>query len=216
LDPKFSPSLGLNHGTPPADHGLTHSPSVAFFGSDTRSWKDAFFYFLESAVLQLAGYYRRFVQNFSTIAAPMTRLTRRAVSFQWSDECEESFEKLKTLLTSTYVLTLLEEGVDFTVYCDASGVGLDGVLMQKGKVIAYTSMQMKTHEKNYPTHDLELESDLNLRQRLWLKLHKDYDVTIIYHPGKANMVADALSRKTPSMGSLVALSIEERLLARDL
>ena len=170
------------------------------------------------------------------------------MSFQWSDECEESFQKLKTLLTSAPVLTLPEEGVDFTVYCDASGVGLGGVLMQKGKVIAYASRQLKSHEKNYPTHDLELaavvfvlklwrhylygvhceiftdhrslqyifsQRDLNLRQRKWLELLKDYDVTILYHPGKANVVADALSRKTPSMGSLAALSIEERPLARD-
>ena len=104
----------------------------------------------------LAGYYRRFVQSFSIIAAPLTRLTRQDVSFQWSDECEESFQKLKTLFTSAPVLTLPEEGVDFTVYCDASGVGLGGVLMQKGKVIAYASRQLKYHEKNYRTHDLEL------------------------------------------------------------
>ena len=76
--------------------------------------------------------------------------------FQWSDECEQSFPKLKTLFTSAIVLTLPEEGVDFTVYCDASGVSLGGVLMQKGKVIAYDSRQLKSHENNYPTHDLEL------------------------------------------------------------
>ena len=165
----------------------------------------------------LAGYYRRFVQSFSTIAAPLTRLTRQDVGFQWSDECEESFQKLKTLLTSAPMLTLPEEGVDFTVYCDASGVGLGGVLMQKGKVIAYASRQLKSHEKNYPSHDLELaavvfvlklwrhylygvhceiftdhrslqyifsQRDLNLRQRRWLELRKDYDVTILYHPGR--------------------------------
>ena len=63
----------------------------------------------------LAGYYRRFVQSFSTIAASLTRLTRQDVSFQWSDECEQSFQKLKILLTSTPVLTLPEEGVDFTL-----------------------------------------------------------------------------------------------------
>ena len=77
----------------------------------------------------LAGYYRRFVQSFSIMAAPLTRLTRHDVSFQWSDKCEGSFQKLKTLLTSAPVLTRPEEGVDFTMYCDASGVGLGGVLM---------------------------------------------------------------------------------------
>ena len=71
----------------------------------------------------LAGYYRRFVQSFSIMAAPLTRLTRHDVSFQWSDKCEGSFQKLKILLTSSPMLTLLEEGVDFTVYCVASGVG---------------------------------------------------------------------------------------------
>ncbi|XP_055824467.1 uncharacterized protein LOC129892996 [Solanum dulcamara] len=104
----------------------------------------------------LAGYYRRFVHGFSTIAAPLTRLTQKAVDFHWSDECEASFQKLKTLLTSAPILTLPEEGVGFTVYCDASGIGLGGVLMQKGKVVAYASRQLKAHEKNYPTHDLEL------------------------------------------------------------
>ena len=77
----------------------------------------------------LAGYYRQFVQSFSTIEAPLTRLTRQDVHFQWSDECEQSFQKLKTLLTSAPVLTLPEEDIDFTVYCDASGVGYGGVLM---------------------------------------------------------------------------------------
>ena len=104
----------------------------------------------------LAGYYRRFVQSFSTIAAPINRLTRQDVGFQWSDECEERFQKLKTLLTSAHVLTLPEEGVDFIVYCDASGVGWGGVLMQKGKVSTYASRQLKSHEKNCATHDLEL------------------------------------------------------------
>ncbi|WMV25796.1 hypothetical protein MTR67_019181, partial [Solanum verrucosum] len=75
----------------------------------------------------------------STIASPLTRLTRQSVSFQWSDKCEKSFEKLKTLLTSTPLLTLPEESVDFTVYCDDSGVRLGGFRMQKGKMISYAS-----------------------------------------------------------------------------
>ncbi|KAK8659637.1 hypothetical protein V6N13_029834 [Hibiscus sabdariffa] len=69
--------------------------------------------------------------------------------------------------------------------------------MQEGRVMAYASRQLKTHEKNYPTHDIELAAvkELNLRQRRWLELLKDYDRSIEYHPGKANVVADALSRK---------------------
>ena len=74
-----------------------------------------------------------FVQSFSTIAAPLTRLTQQDVGFHWSDECEESFQKLKTLLTSSSVLTLPEEGVDFTVYCDASAVGLGGGVYAEGE-----------------------------------------------------------------------------------
>ena len=183
--------------------------------------------------LGLAGYYRRFVQNFSIIASPLTRLLRKKVPFVWSDECQRSFDTLKTCLTSAPVLTLPEEDCGFVVYSDASRSGLGCVLMQQGKVIAYASRQLRPHELNYPTHDLELaavvfalkiwrhylygvtcqiftdhkslkyilsQKELNLRQRRWIELLKDYDLTIEYHPGKANVVADALSRK--SFGTL--------------
>ena len=106
--------------------------------------------------LGLAGYYRRFVQGFSSIAAPLTKLTQKKAKFEWSSKCEESFQKLKTLLTSAPVLTLPEGPDGFVVYCDASRVGLGCVLMQHGKVVAYASRQLKVHEKNYPAHDLEL------------------------------------------------------------
>lgn len=183
--------------------------------------------------LGLAGYYRRFVEKFASIAAPLTKLTQKGAKFQWSDTCERSFQLLKEKLTTAPVLTLPEGPDGYVVYCDASRVGLGCVLMQQGKVIAYASRQLKKHEQNYPTHDLELaavihalkiwrhylygvhvdiytdhkslqyifkQKELNLRQRQWLELLKDYDVDILYHPGKANVVADALSRK--SMGSL--------------
>nr|XP_009803207.1 PREDICTED: uncharacterized protein LOC104248608 [Nicotiana sylvestris] len=185
------------------------------------------------SLLGLAGYYRHFVEGFSSISSPLTRLTHKKVKFQWSDTCEKSFEELKKRLTSALVLTLPEGIEGFVVYCDVSGIGLGCVLMQHGKVIAYASRQLKTHEKNYPTHDLELaavvfalkiwrhysyrvhvdiftdhkslqyifkQRELNLRQRRWLELFKDYDVDILYHSGKANVVADALSQR--SMGSL--------------
>ncbi|GJR96913.1 putative reverse transcriptase domain-containing protein [Tanacetum coccineum] len=93
------------------------------------------------------------------------------------------------------IMALPEGSEDFVVYCDASHKGLGVVLMQREKVIAYASQQLKVHEKNYTTHDLELRSELNMRQRRWLELLSDYDCDIRYHPGKANIVADALSLK---------------------
>ncbi|KAG8471955.1 hypothetical protein CXB51_036468 [Gossypium anomalum] len=179
--------------------------------------------------LGLAGYYRRFVQGFSMIASPMTRLLQKDVKFEWTDECQQSFNRLKDLLTKAPVLVQPEPGKEFVIYSDASLNGLGCVLMQEGKVIAYASRQLKSHERNYPVHDLELaaivfalkiwrhylygekchiytdhkslkylmtQKDLNLRQRRWLELIKDYDLIIDYHPGKANVVADALSRKS--------------------
>ena len=104
----------------------------------------------------LAGYYQCFVEGFSFIITLLTKLTQKKISFQWSDACEASFQKLKDLLTSAPILALPKEGVGFIIFCDASGVGLGVVLMQEGKVIAYASRQLKPHERNYPTHDLEL------------------------------------------------------------
>ena len=176
----------------------------------------------------LAGYYRRFVKDFSKIAVPLTRLTRKNEKFEWTDKCEKSFQELKQRLVTAPVLALPDDQGDFVIYSDASYKGLGCVLMQHGKVIAYASRQLKPHEQRYPTHDLELaaivfalklwrhylygekceiftdhkslkyiftQKELNMRQRRWLELIKDYDCTINYHPGKANVVADALSRK---------------------
>ena len=179
--------------------------------------------------LGLADYYRIFVKGFSMIAAPMTRLLQKDVRFEWSENCQRSFEKLKAFLTKALVLTQLTCSKEYVIFSDASLNGLGCVLMQEGKVIAYASRQLKPHERNYLTHDLELavivfalkiwrhylyggkcfiytdhkslkylpsQRELNLRQRRWMKLIKDYDCVIDYHPGKANLVADALSRKT--------------------
>jgi ribonuclease HI len=178
--------------------------------------------------LGLAGYYRKFIENFSKIAKPMTSLLEKGVDFSWTDERQKAFEELKKRLTTAPVLTLPDQSKRFTVYCDASRDGLGCILMQEGRVIAYASRQLRRHELNYPTHDLELaavvqalkiwrhylygqrcdiytdhkslkyiftQSELNMRQRRWLELVKDYDLEIHYHPGKANVVADALSRK---------------------
>ncbi|CAA7032061.1 unnamed protein product [Microthlaspi erraticum] len=106
--------------------------------------------------LGLAGYYRRFVKGFATMAQPMTKLTGKDVPFVWSAECEESFGKLKEMLTTTPVLALPEPGKPYQVYTDASGIGLGCVLMQEGRVIAYASRQWQGSERNRPTHDLEL------------------------------------------------------------
>ncbi|GJV81835.1 putative nucleotidyltransferase, ribonuclease H [Tanacetum coccineum] len=178
--------------------------------------------------LGLAGYYRRFIEGFSKIAKPMTKLTQKKVKFEWGDKQEAAFQLLKQKLCSAPILALPEGSEDFIVYCDASKKGLGAVLMQREKVISYASRQLKIHEKNYTTHDLELgavvfalkiwrhylygtkctvftdhkslqhilnQKELNMRQRRWLELLSDYDCDIRYHPGKANVVADALSRK---------------------
>nr|GFA30119.1 putative reverse transcriptase domain-containing protein [Tanacetum cinerariifolium] len=100
------------------------------------------------------------------------------------------------MLCDAPILALPEGGDDFVVYRDASNQGFGCVLMQRNKVIAYASRQLKIHEKNYTTHDLELGAvELNMRQRRWIELFSDYDCEIRYHPGKANVVADALIRK---------------------
>ncbi|GKA80959.1 putative reverse transcriptase domain-containing protein [Tanacetum coccineum] len=178
--------------------------------------------------LGLAGYYRRFIEGFSKIAKPMTKLTQKKVTFEWGDKQEAAFQILKNKLCSAPVLALPQGAENFIVYCDASHKGLGAVLMQNEKVIAYASRQLKIHKKNYTTHDLELgavvfalklwrhylygtkctvftdhkslqhilnQKELNMRQRRWLELLSDYDCEIRYHPGKANVVADALSRQ---------------------
>ncbi|WMV41685.1 hypothetical protein MTR67_035070, partial [Solanum verrucosum] len=139
-----------------------------------------------------SGYYRRFVEVFSSIDSPLTALTQKNAKFVWSESCEKSFQELKDKLTFALVLTLLEGTDRFVVYCDASRVALGCVLMKHSKVIAYASRQLKIHEKNHPTHDLKLATDFNLRQRRWLELLKDYDLSVLYHPGKANVVGDDL------------------------
>ena len=106
--------------------------------------------------LGLAGYYRRFVQDFSKIAAPLSGLTKKGVKFEWSDQCEQSFQELKNHLTSAPVLALPDDSGEYVLFCDASRRGLGGVLMQHDREIAYASRQLKPHEVNYPTHDLEL------------------------------------------------------------
>ncbi|WVZ52646.1 hypothetical protein U9M48_003686 [Paspalum notatum var. saurae] len=106
--------------------------------------------------LGLAGYYRRFIKDFSKTTKPMTSLTKKNAKYVWSSNCEEAFQTLKKLLTSAPVLAQPNVTKPFDVYCYASGNVLGSVLMQEGRVIAYASRQLRKHEANYPTHDLEL------------------------------------------------------------
>ena len=122
------------------------------------SWERPKSVFEIRSFLGLAGYYRRFIEDFSRIAALITRLTRKEVKFEWDDRCEEAFQELKRRLTSAPILIVSERGQGYTVYYDASRAGLGCVLMQSGRVVAYSSRQLKNHEQNYPTHDMELES----------------------------------------------------------
>jgi hypothetical protein len=104
----------------------------------------------------MAGYYRRFIEGFSMIARPMIALLAKKVEFMWTPACQKSFETLKERLTTTPILILPDVHKPFSVYCDASYTGLGCVLMQEGRVVAYSSRQLKIHQRNYPTHDLEL------------------------------------------------------------
>jgi hypothetical protein len=159
----------------------------------------------------------------------MTELLKKDKQFEWTPTCEASFQEVKKRLTTAPVLVMPDMEKSFSIYCDASGQGLRCVLMQDGRMVSYASRQLRKHEVNYPTHDLELaavvhalkilrhyrmgkrcelytdhkslkyiftQSNLNLRQRRWLDLIKDYDLRINYHPGKANVVIDALSRRS--------------------
>lgn len=106
--------------------------------------------------LGLAGYYCKFILNFSKIVKPITELLKNDVKFNWSSKCIEAFETLKKLLTTTPVLAQPDIEKRFDIYCDALGIGLGCVLMHEGRVISYASRQLRQHEEHYPTHDLEL------------------------------------------------------------
>jgi hypothetical protein len=176
----------------------------------------------------LAGYYERFISDFSRIAKPMIELLKKGAKFEWGQKCEYGFHTLRQHLTTSPMLAQPDKNKSFDMYYDASGTGLGCVLMQDNRVIAYASRALILHEQNYPTHDLDLvamvhslkmwrhylmgtrcniyidhkslkyiftQADLNMRQRRWLELIKDYDLEVHYHPGKAN-VEDALNRKS--------------------
>ncbi|GJU95796.1 putative reverse transcriptase domain-containing protein [Tanacetum coccineum] len=146
--------------------------------------------------LGLAGYYRRFIKGFSKIAKSLTELTQKNKKYIWGENQESAFQLLKQKLYEAPILALPEGNNDFVVYCDASHQGLGAVLMQREKVIAYASRQLKPHEENYTTHDLEL-GVIVFALKIWRHylIARRLRCEIRYHPGKANVVADALSRK---------------------
>ncbi|GJX19135.1 putative nucleotidyltransferase, ribonuclease H [Tanacetum coccineum] len=198
-------------------------------------------------------YAKRFIANFSKIAKPLTSLTHKNQKYEWGKKEEEAFQTLKNNLCDAPILSLPGGIEDFIVYYDASNQGLGCVLMQRGKVIAYASRQLKIYEKNYTTHDLELgaivfalktwrhylygtksviytghkslqhifdQKELNMCQRRWIELFSDYECEIYYHPGKANVVADALSRKervkprrVRAMAMTIQSGVKEMILA---
>ncbi|KAL0536539.1 hypothetical protein IC582_025488 [Cucumis melo] len=193
-------------------------------------------------------HYKFIVMSFGLTNAPAVfiDLMNRGTPFVWNPACESSFQELKQKLVSALVLTVPDGSGSFVIYSDASKKGLSCVLMLQGKVIAYASRQLKSHEQNYPTHDLELaavvfalkiwrhylygekiqiftdhkslkyfftQKELNMRQKRWLELVKDYDCEILYHPGKANVVVDALSRKVAHSAALIT---KQAPLLRDL
>ncbi|GKB45994.1 putative reverse transcriptase domain-containing protein, partial [Tanacetum coccineum] len=185
----------------------------------------------DSSVSRLGQSLPTIYQRFSKIARPMTKLTQKSMKFDWGEKEKAAFQLLKQKLCSAPILALPEGSENFVVYCDVLHKGLGAVLMQKEKDIAYVSRQLRVHEKNYTTHDLELgavvfalkmwrhylygtkcvvftdhkslqhildQKELNMRQRRWLELLSDYDCEIRYHPRKAKVVVDALSRKERS------------------
>jgi hypothetical protein len=151
----------------------------------------------------------------------MTELLKKGIKFSWNEKSEEAFHTLRAHLATALVLARPDNSKPFDVYCDASGIGLGCVLMQDNRVIAYASRALRTHDLELAAviHALKIwrhhlmgtkchiytdhkslkyiftQADLNMRQRCWLELIKDYDLEVHYHPGKANVVADALSRK---------------------
>jgi hypothetical protein len=186
--------------------GISVDPSKV---QEVMDWKPPKSVHQICSFLGLAGYYRRFILNFSRIAKPMTELLKKGVKFVWSEACEKAFHTLRQHLTSAPVLVQPNNSKPFEVFCHASGMGLSCVLMKEGRVITYASRALRPHEINYPTHDLELapvvhalkiwrhylmgnrcniftdhkslkyiftQSDLNMRQKRWLELIKDYDL----------------------------------------
>ncbi|WVZ80836.1 hypothetical protein U9M48_028283 [Paspalum notatum var. saurae] len=168
-----------------SEKGVAVDPSKV---KDVLNWKQPETVTEIRSFLGLAGYYRRFIKDFSKTAKPMTSLTKKNAKYLWSSNCEEAFQTLKKPLTSAPVLAQPDVTKPFDVYCDASGNGLGCVLMQEGRVIAYASRQLRKHDANYPTHDLELAAvDMELRKKILDEAHTSL---FTMHPGSNKMYQD--------------------------
>ncbi|GKD29795.1 putative reverse transcriptase domain-containing protein, partial [Tanacetum coccineum] len=175
--------------------------------------------------LRLAGYYRRLIEGFSLISKPLTKLTQKDKKYELGKKEEEAFQTLKKKLCSASILALPKGTEDFMVYCDASLKGYGAVLMQRGKVIAYDSRQLKVHEENYTTHDLELgafirearigsyeekesviASDVDCEYAKWVR----YNLGIVGNPTDKSALF-SYERKRDSMEKLTATVLKEEL-----
>ncbi|GJV86875.1 putative reverse transcriptase domain-containing protein [Tanacetum coccineum] len=177
-DKGFIRPISLPWGAPVMPFGLTNAPA------DKKEHKEHLKAILELLKKEklyakfskcLAGYYRRFIEGFLKIVKSMTKLTQKGVKFDWGEKEENAFQLIKQKLCSAPILALPEGSEDVVVYYDASHKGLGAILMQREKVISYASRQLKIHEKNYTTHDLELGSVVFAIRYggiiLWNKLH---------------------------------------------
>nr|GEY32334.1 hypothetical protein [Tanacetum cinerariifolium] len=178
--------------------------------------------------LGLAGYYHRFIENFSKIAKYLNILTQKCKTFDCGEEQELVFQTLKDKLCNAPVLALSDRPEDFVVYCDASGIGLGCVLMQRGVVVFALNIWRHylygTKSVIYTDHKslrhIFSQKELNMQQRCWIELFSDYYCEIRYHPGKENVVVDALSRnervkpkRVRAMNMILQSSIKDRILA---
>jgi hypothetical protein len=150
--------------------------------------------------LGLAGYYRRFISDFSKIVKPITELLKNDVKFDWSSKCNEAFEQLKILLTTAPILAQLDIEKPFDVYCDTSDIGLGCVLMQEGRVIAYASRQLRWHEEHYPTHDLELAAVV-YALKIWhhyllgiCHIYRSQEFKVHFHPVEVKHETEKVAR----------------------
>ncbi|GJX10412.1 putative reverse transcriptase domain-containing protein [Tanacetum coccineum] len=165
--------------------GLTNAPAVFMDLMNRLLKKEKFVVHVDPAKVEA-------IKSWATPKMP----TEKNKKYEWGSEEEEAFQTLKQKLCSAPILVVLERTEGFVVYCNASLKGYEAVLMQREKVITYASRQLKVHDENYTTYDLDLGAkELNLRQRRWIELLSDCDCEIRYHPRKGKVMADALSRK---------------------